>query len=70
MTDLGYTMIAEVKVLRRKHLVTFRVGMSAVDFIGVFKHVPPHATVDEVLECAEENPDIASIEFHEEVVEK
>jgi hypothetical protein len=72
MTHIGYSMTAEVKILRRKHKVTFRVGMRAVDLIDALKHVPSDAIVDEVLdgENYSEDMDLASIEFHEEVVEK
>lgn len=70
MEQLGYTMTAEVKVIRRKHLVTFRVGMTARDFIDTLKHVPAHATIDEVIEEYEHDGNFASIEFHEEMIEK
>ncbi len=74
MSHIGYSMTAEVKILRRKHTVLFRVGMRAKDLIEALKHVPNDATVDEVLEDAfgSEGTEtlVASIEFHEEVVEK
>ena len=80
MNELGYSMTAEVKILRRKHKVTFRVGMRAEDLITALKNVPQDATVDEALkfEYKDEVLDgesygdcaCASIEFHEEVVER
>ncbi len=75
MHHIGYSMTAEVKILRRKHTVRFHVGMRAEDLINALKHVPANATVDEVLDddsygAPEPDGPVASIEFHEEVVEK
>ncbi len=70
MSHLGYSMTAEVKILRRKHKVTFRVGMRAEDLINALKNVPADATVDEVLEPLSHEDPVASIEFHEEVVKR
>ena len=61
-------MSAEMKVLRRKHIVSFYVGQTAKSFIESLKHVPSDATVDEVID--DYGDGIATIEFHEEIVEK
>ena len=75
MSHIGYSMTAEIKILRRKHKIRFRVGMRAKELIEALKHVPDDATVDEVLEdeflgSTSGGEPVASIEFHEEVVEK
>ncbi len=67
---LGYTMTAEVKVMRRKHMIKSRVGMTAFDFINSLKEVPADAVVDEVIADCEGDYSVFSIEFHEEVVER
>jgi len=59
-----YEMTKEVKIVRRKHKVTFRAGTTVDHLISLLKNVPSGATVDEVLECTEN--DNSSIEFHEE----
>ena len=65
----GYTMTAQVKIIRRKHKVAFHVGQRAEDFRANLKHVPNNATVDEVIDEVDGNG-LATIEFHEEIVEK
>lgn len=70
MSNLGYTMTAEVKVLRRKHMIKARVGATAADFVASLKKVPAKATVDEVIDFYEDNDGVFSIEFHEEVIER
>ena len=61
---IGYTMTADVRVIRRKHTVVFRIGARAVDFISSLKSVPAEAVVDEVI--GDEGNGLCSIEFHEE----
>lgn len=68
MSNLGYTMTAECKVVRRKHMVKGRVGMRAEDLIKILEKVPPNATVDEVIDDCVDCVDVFSIEFHEEEV--
>ena len=68
MNHLGYTMTAEVKVIRRKHIIRFRVGQRAVDCIASLKSIPDDATVDEVID--DDGNGVASIEFHEEKLDK
>lgn len=66
---LGYCRTDEVTLIRRKHRIGFRVGLTASDLIGLLQKVPPYATVDEVIDDAGEyGVNIATIEFHEEVV--
>ncbi len=67
MSKTGYTKTAEIKILRVKHKVTFRVGARPLDLIERLKTLPDHAEVDEVVFDYDKN--IASIEFHEEKVE-
>ncbi len=67
MKHTGYSMTAEVKVLRRKHLVGFYAGSTRVsDLIGYLQSVPSDAVVDEVIEADADN--FATIEFYEEAV--
>lgn len=66
MSHIGYSMTAEVKILRRKHTVCFRVGQTSKSLIEALDNVPDDATVDEVLE--DDGNGVASIEFHEEIV--
>ena len=68
MSHVGYSMTAEMKVLRRKHIVSFYVGQTAKSFIESLKHVPSDATVETVID--DDGNGLATIEFHEEIVEK
>ncbi len=64
---IGYTLNCEIKILRRKHLVVFRIGMAARDLMSSLESVPADAVVDEVIE--DEGNGLCSIEFHEECVD-
>ena len=65
MSLLGYTKTLSIKVERTKHRVGFRVGTRVRELLKLLQSVPPDATVDEVI-CHEGEPDVTTIEFHEE----
>ena len=66
MSNIGYTKTLTIKVQRSKHKIGFRVGMLVEDLIELLKQVPVGSQVDEVIDSHEADPDIATIEFHEE----
>ena len=69
--DIGYSATSQVKVIRTKHKVTFRVkGSTAADLIAMLKQVPPDAFVDEVYDSIKEDYSFAEIEFQEEETEQ
>ncbi len=70
MSKLGYMQTLETKVIRRKHKVTFRVGMRVEDFLSALSNVPVDAIVDEVIDDVDNDGWVASIEFHEEEVQR
>lgn len=70
---LGYQRSDEVQLIRRKHLIGFRVGNTAGELIHLLAQVPKHAIVDEVIEDVMEEGEeeshvgqVSTIEFHEE----
>ena len=65
MDCLGYTKIRDVKIIRAKHKITFRIGTRSIDLVRMLSSVPDEATVDEVIDSIE-GSDITTIEFHEE----
>lgn len=66
MSLMGYAKTLTVKVQRSKHKIGFRVGMRVEDLIDLLKQVPTGSIVDEVIDNYDAEPDIATIEFHEE----
>lgn len=64
---LAYVKSDEVKLVRRKHRIGFRIGTTAGEVIEMLKRVPPNATVDEVIDDVD-GDEIATIEFHDESV--
>lgn len=54
------------KVQRTTHRVGFGVGSLVQDLIELLKKIPIDATVNEVLCDHEDEPDVTTIEFHEE----
>ena len=63
--ELGYTKTPTVKVQRTKHSIAFKVGMRVEDLIDLLEQVPSGSEVDEVID-SHDDPNIATIEFHEE----
>jgi len=66
MAEIGYTKTLTVKVQRSKHKIGFRVGMRVEDLIDLLNQVPAGSRVDEVIDSHDADPDISTIEFHEE----
>lgn len=67
--QIAYEKTFEATLIRTKHKVSFKVGMTKFSLMEMLKHVPDNATIDEILD--DENAEgIASIEFHEERIEK
>lgn len=62
---LAYVKSDEVKLVRRKHRIGFRLGTTAAEVIERLKKVPPNATVDEVIDDVD-GDEITTIEFHDE----
>ena len=64
---LGYVKTDEVKLVRRKHRIGFRVGSRAVDVASLLNKVPDDATVVEVIDYSDfDDGDGITIEFAEE----
>ena len=65
-----YEKSVDVKIVRTKHKVTFRMGMEITSLIHELNNVPHGSEVDEVLECVNNDNELYSIEFHEEKKDK
>jgi len=50
---MSYTKELEIKIIRTKHKITFRMGTSLVDFMKDLESVPLQAVVDECYEYNE-----------------
>jgi len=67
-SGIGYTKEFEAKLIRIKHKITFKTGMTADSIANLFKNFSGNVEVDKIL-YDEDKPDIISIIFHEEKVQ-
>lgn len=63
--QLGYAKNIDVKIVRTKHMVGFKVGTSIDTLMHMLTNIPSGAEIDEVISEDEED-DLITIEFHEE----
>ena len=66
---LAYIKSDEVRLVRRKHRIGFRIGTTAGEIIERLKKVPANASVDEVIDDID-GDEITTIEFHDESVSR
>lgn len=70
-TKLGYSQPLEVRIVRKKHRVTFRADKTTIsELYEMLAKVPTGSVVDEVITCVGDDEEISSIVFHDEQVER